>query len=125
MDHENRAEDIQPNDDELLKPAVDIEIKGAGFAIERLGLRLNAEGDTHYRIQEGVEEVIDRFSFDAFVIKRKLEFSIHTWLSTGKHLDLAQAKEIQLGETFEQDIKVEKDGSEIELKISLRFYEVK
>lgn len=105
------------------KPAISIEIKGEGVDIKRSALRLNGDGDTHYRFQESEEGVIDKFSFDAFVIKGKLEFSIHTWLSNGKHLDLVSAKDLSIGDTFKQTVKVEKDGKSLELDVSIAYFE--
>ncbi|MCR5079705.1 MAG: hypothetical protein K6B65_07305 [Bacilli bacterium] len=107
----------------VFKPAVDIDIKGEGIDISRHDLRINPEGETNYRIQEGAKELIDKFNFQTYVYNKKMEFVLHTWLASGKHLDLLTGKEITLGSECCEKVKVDLDGKEVELRICLRYYE--
>lgn len=107
----------------VFRPFVDIEIKGSEVNISRPGLPLNEEGPTEYRIQEEAKGKIKRCSFEAFVVNRKLEFTIHTWMDDGRHLDLAAAKGIAIGEAFEKKVEVDRNGTLLSFEIKVLFRE--
>ena len=107
--------------DEAVALRADFEIKGEGIDIKRKGLALNPVGATRYRV-EADEGPLDRLSFDPFVSDNKLDFTMHTWLADGKHLDIVEGKDIPLGETFNKEVSINKDGAILNLTICLRFY---
>ena len=112
--------DLRP--DEAARLCADFEIKGAGIDIKRKGLALNPVGATRYRIEEDGDSPLDKLSFDPVVSGDKLDFTMHTWLASGKHLDIVEGKDIPLGNTFSANVRVDKDGNILELAIALRFY---
>ena len=109
-------------DPENLALRVDVKVAGPDFSIEDRGIRLNWRGDTHHRAQKDSDFPIDKYAYDAYVRDKKLSFSMHTWDAEGKHLDIFYFKDVALDETRKEDVSVNKDGAQLDLKVTLRFY---